>query len=195
MLGEGHYDQAERLLQKLLAEAKGAPVTNMIANVAGEGPQAAPDWQDLASPETYLGYARTEGFASPGGIRKDAVAPYALPSSLPLNHWALEGDWLAGEEYATLQRAPGRIAYRFHARDVHLILGPPAPGRTIRFRVTIDGQAPGAGHGVDVDAAGLGIVREPRMYQLIRQAGPIHDRTITIEFLDAGVRAYDFTFG
>jgi len=195
MLGEGDYDKAERLLQQLLSEASGTPVTDPIRPIVGEGVQAPPDWQQLRSPETYLGYLLTTNFASPGGLRNESEAQYKLPATLPLNHWGLGGSWVAGEEFTTLKRAGGKIAYRFHARDLHLVLGPSASGASVRFRVTVDGKPPAANHGVDVDATGRGTVREPRMYQLIRQAGSVEDRTVEIEFLDPGVRAYDFTFG
>jgi thiol-disulfide isomerase/thioredoxin len=194
VLGEGGYDKSEQLLQELLSEAKGAPVTGTISAVLGEGAQAAADERHLGSPETYIGYARADGFASRGGLRKDALSHYAIPTSLPLNEWALAGDWTVGNEFAISTSGASRIAYRFHARDLHLIMGPPARD-SVRFRVTIDGRAPGADHGADADADGWGRVDKPRMYQLIRQTGPIRDQTFEIEFVDAGVRAYDFTFG
>jgi hypothetical protein len=193
-LGEGGYDQSERLIQQLLSEAKGAPLGRQIVEIAGEGAQAPPDVRDLESPETFIGYARPRGFASAGDAKEDAPGRYAIPTSLALNTWALAGDWAVGEEFATSASSSSRIAYRFHARDLHLVMGPSAPGG-IRFRVTLDGQAPGPDHGVDVDAEGWGRIDAPRMYQLIRQSGSIHDRTLTIEFFEAGVRAYDFTFG
>jgi thiol-disulfide isomerase/thioredoxin len=194
VLGEGGYDKSERLLQELLSEAKGAPVTGKISVVLGEGAQAAADERHLGSPETYIGYARADGFASAGGLRRDAISHYAIPTSLPLNEWALAGDWTVGNEFATSTSGASRIAYRFHARDLHLIMGPPAQG-SVRFRVTVDGRAPGSDHGVDVDTEGRGRIDAPRMYQLIRQSGAIRDRTFEIEFLGAGARAYDFTFG
>jgi thiol-disulfide isomerase/thioredoxin len=195
VLGEGGYDQSERLIQSLLAERNGAPVGGGLAKVDGQGAEAAPDERDLGSPETYVGYARASGFASPGRIRPDDSRTYGGVAALGLNRWSLAGEWTVGEEFATLNQAGGRIAYRFKARDLHLILAPPADGRPIRFRITIDGQPPGADHGVDTDAAGMGQVVEPRMYQLVRQARPVAARTFEIEFLDPGVQAYDFTFG
>jgi len=195
VLGEGGYDQSERLIQKLLAEVNGRPASGGISMVEGKGAEAAPDERDLASPETYVGYARANGFASPEGIKRDESRVYSGVVSLGLNRWTLSGHWTVGEEFATLNQAPGRIAYRFHARDLHLILSPTAGGRPVRFRITIDGEAPGADHGVDVDADGMGRVGEPRMYQLVRQSRPVSARTFEIEFLDPGVRAYDFTFG
>ncbi|MEO8114771.1 MAG: redoxin domain-containing protein [Phenylobacterium sp.] len=194
-IGEGDYDQSERLIQKLLSEARGTPIRDPIVAVAGVGPQAAPDERDLGSPETYVGYAQARNFASPGGVRWDAPNPYRAASILPLNHWGLAGAWTVGGEFASSDAAAARIAFRFHARDLHLVMGPGAQGHPVRFRVTLDGAAPGADHGVDVDAAGLGSAREPRMYQLVRQQRPVADRTFEIEFLDPGVRAYVFTFG
>ncbi len=163
--------------------------------VAGQGPQAAPDDRDLRSPETYVGYDQAADFASPGGLKFDVRSTYRTPPALTVNHWSLAGAWTVGGEFATLNAATGSISYRFHARDLHLVLGPATRGRPVRFRVTIDGAAPGADHGFDVDAAGQGSVQEPRMYQLVRQKRPVADRTFRIEFLDPGVRAYVFTFG
>jgi thiol-disulfide isomerase/thioredoxin len=195
VLGEGSYEQSERLIQKLLAESNGMPVSGELTPVDGQGAEAPPDERDLGSPETYIGYARASGFASAGGIRRDESRTYQGATGLGPNRWTLSGVWTVGEEFATLDQAAGRITYRFHARDLHLILAPPADGRSVRFRITIDGKAPGTNHGVDVDADGLGRVIEPRMYQLVRQTRPISARTFEIEFLDPGVRAYDFTFG
>ena len=195
VLGEGGYDQSERLIQKLLAEVSGVPASGGLSTVNGRGAEAPADERELGSPETYVGYARASGFASAGGIKRDKRTAYSGVAGLGVNRWGLSGIWRVGEEFATLEQESGRIAYRFHARDLHLILAPPADGRPIRFRITIDGKAPGADHGVDVDAAGLGRVVAPRMYQLVRQARPVSARTFEIEFLDPGVRAYDFTFG
>ena len=194
-LGEGGYDQSERLIQTLLSQARGAPVGGGVAPVSGQGVEAPADWGDVGSPETYVGYRRANGFASPGGVRPDVASLYRGVPALSLNHWSLSGLWTVGEEFATPGRPSGRIAYRFHARDLNLILGPAVPGRPVRFRITIDGAPPGADHGVDVDAAGWGEVREPRMYQLVRQSRPVADRTFEIQFPDPAVRAYDFTFG
>jgi cytochrome c biogenesis protein CcdA/thiol-disulfide isomerase/thioredoxin len=193
--GEGGYDQSERLIQQLLAEAKGAPVTASIGAISGTGPQAAPDERNLRSGETYVGYKQASNFASPGGIREDASNLYRSVSALPLNHWSLAGVWTIGGEFATLNGASGSISHRFHARDLHLVLAPPSQGHPVRFRVKIDGAPPGADHGSDVDADGWGIMQEDRLYQLVRQTGPVADRTFEIEFFDAGVRAYAFTFG
>lgn len=195
VLGEGGYDQSERLIQQLLSEAHGAPIDGGVTAVRGEGPQAAADWNDLRSPETYVGYGHARTVAPPGGAKDDAFGRYRSVSGLPLNRWSLVGDWKIGREFATLQKTSGAIAYRFHARDLHFVLGPGDQSRPIRFRVTIDGAPPGADHGVDLDAEGRGSVVQPRMYQLIRQSRPVVDRTFEIEFLDPGVRAYVFTFG
>ena len=149
----------------------------------------------MRSPETYLGYSQAENFASPVRVTRDRPALYRSASVLSLNQWDLAGLWTIGGEFATLGQAPGSISYRFHARDLHLILTSSAPGHAIRFQVTLDGTPPGDGHGSDMDAMGLGAVQDARLYQLIRQVKPIVDRTFLIKFLDPGVRAYDFTFG
>jgi hypothetical protein len=193
--GEGDYEQSERLIQKLLSEAKGQTVAREVTPVTGQGAGAAPDLRDLRSGETYIGYDKAENFASPGGAVADAATSYRHPDVLSLNWWSLAGLWTIGGEFATLGQAPGRIAYRFQARDLHLVMGPSSTGQPIRFRVTIDGVAPGAGHGTDVDAEGWGIVRETRLYQLVRQAGPVGEHTFEIEFRDPGARVYTFTFG
>ncbi|MBV9244637.1 MAG: thioredoxin family protein [Methylobacteriaceae bacterium] len=195
VVGEEGYDQSERVIQKLLSEARREPITDPILTIPGDGPQAAPDWPDVGSEETYVGYAKASGFAGPGSLVRDRVARYDPPARLPLNHWSLAGQWTLGGEYATLTGMSGTIAYRFHARDLNLVLAPPADGRSIRFRVRIDGSDPGAGHGFDTDAQGFGILDQPRMYQLVRQSGPVADRTFEIEFLDRGARVYAFTFG
>lgn len=194
-LGEGDYEQSERVIQQLLSEASGTAVTGAIVAVNGSGAEAAADERDLRSPETYIGYARASNFASPGGARENASSLYRAASTLPLNGWSLAGVWTIGGEFAALDGTSGRLTYRFHARDLHLVLAPPADGHPVRFRVTIDGAPPGADHGVDVDAEGRGSVQEGRLYQLVRQTRPVADRTFEIEFLDPGVRAYSFTFG
>jgi hypothetical protein len=163
--------------------------------VQADGVAAAADSNDVQSPETYIGYERARNFASPSGELPDQARDYATPSSMDINQWALGGSWFVGGELATLKQAPGRIVFRFHARDLHLVLGPSADGKPIRYRVQLDGADPGANHGADTDAQGLGVVKGHRLYQLIRQSGDIRDRTFTIEFLDAGVQAYSFTFG
>jgi thiol-disulfide isomerase/thioredoxin len=192
--GEERYDQSERLIQHLLAQI-GPEVSHDLSTVAGTGPQASPDWRELGSGESYIGYAQADAFVSPSGLRRDAEQVYRPPRLLPLNQWSLSGPWTAGEEFATLGAPSGKIAHRFHARDLHMVLAPSAPNRPVRYRVHIDGAPPGADHGWDVADDGSGTVREPRMYQLVRQARPVVDRTFEIEFLDPGVRAYVFTFG
>ena len=193
--GEGEYEKSELVIQQLLAEAGSGGVGHEMVSVDAHGAEAAADWDSLRSPENYVGYERTENFASPGGAVSDKRHVYASPTRLRLNHWALSGDWTVENQATVLNKANGRIAYRFHARDLHLIMGSSAQGTIVRFRVTIDGQPPGAAHGVDVDGRGEGAVRQHRLYQLIRQSQPIVDREFVIEFLDPGVQAFDFTFG
>ena len=192
--GEGDYAASERVIQSLLAEA-GGKVDPGIAKVSAEGAQEAPDFANLRSPETYLGHARTNGFASPGGIRADAPATYEAATSPRLNQWSLTGAWTVAGEFATSQQASGRINHRFHARDLHLVMGRLPGSPPVRFRVTIDGAAPGSAHGADIDADGYGTISDERLYQLVRQDGPVKARDFSIEFLDPGVRAYAFTFG
>jgi len=191
--GEGSYDESERVIQQLLAEAGRAAVPEGVVSVRASGAQAASAEADVQSPETYLGYERAERFVSPGGAAENARKTYASGGPR-LNEWGLDGSWTIGREDATLQQAGGNIVYRFHARDLHLVLAAP-PGKAVRFRVTIDGAPPGDAHGVDADAGGEGVVIEQRLYQLIRQRGPVADHTFEITFLDAGVQAFAFTFG
>jgi len=193
--GEGGYEESEMILQQLLAEAGSGAIGQQLVSVNATGVEAAADWGSLRSPENYLGYQRTENFASSDGAVLDTPHVYALPTRLRLNHWALWGDWTVKPQAIVLHQADGRIAYRFHARDLHLVMGPAAPGTPVRFRVLIDGQSPGAAHGTDVDEAGDGTATRPRLYQLIRQPGPITERTFEITFRDPGVEAYAFTFG
>ena len=195
-LGEGEYEQSEKAIQRLLAEAGGAAVRDGAGvTVEAAGVEAQADWADLRSPENYLGYQRTERFASPGGIERDRRRPYSAPARLALNQWALVGDWTIGRQATAGNSAGGRIVYRFHARDLHLVMGPPRQGASLRFRVTLDGQPPGAAHGGDVDDGGNGTIVEQRLYQLIRQPKTIVDRQCVIEFIDAGVETFAFTFG
>jgi thiol-disulfide isomerase/thioredoxin len=193
--GEGDYDGSERVIQQLLVEAGNRDVGNGLVSVDPTGLEVAADWDDELSPESYLGYGRAENLASPGGAVSDKRHVYEIPPRLGLNQWALSGDWTIGSEAVVLSETGGRIAYRFHARDVNLIMGPRTPGSFVRFRVLVDGQAPGAAHGADTDANGYGTVSEQRTYQLIRQPKPIVDREFEIEFLGPGVEAFDFTFG
>jgi cytochrome c biogenesis protein CcdA/thiol-disulfide isomerase/thioredoxin len=191
--GEGEYEESERAIQQLLAEA-GRPATAPLVKIKASGVEAAPEMSEIRSQETYIGYDRSENFASPGGVVDDASHVYAAPAR-QLNQWGLQGDWTIGPQQATLNAAGGAIFYRFHARDLHLVLGPAAGAEKIRFRVTLDGAPPGDSHGADVDAQGFGQVSEQRLYQLIRQNGAVEDRTFEIQFLDPGVTAYAFTFG
>jgi thiol-disulfide isomerase/thioredoxin len=193
--GEGAYEQSEMMLQQLLADAGLGGIAHALVSVEAQGAEAAADWGDLRSPENYVGDERTENFASPGGAVVDKPRVYAAPARFSLNHWALAGEWTVEREAIVLNKANGRIAYRFHARDLHLVMGPAARGTSVRFRVLIDGQAPGAAHGIDVDDQGNGTVTQQRLYQLIRQPKPIADRQFEIEFLDSGVEAFVFTFG
>jgi thiol-disulfide isomerase/thioredoxin len=192
--GEGEYAESERVIQQLLTETAKSDITNEVASVDGRRVEAAADWASLRSPENYLGYERTENFASPGGI-VDQRHLYALPTRLTLNHWALSGSWTVGKQGTVLHQPHGRILYRFHARDLHLVMGPTARGTAVRFRVLIDGHPPGDAHGLDIDEQGNGTVTEQRLYQLIRQPKPIADREFEIEFLDSGVEVFAFTFG
>jgi thiol-disulfide isomerase/thioredoxin len=199
--GEGDYAHSEHVIQQLLAEAGhgAAPSMSMTSksgdDAIGEGAMMQADNTDMRSPETYIGYERAEQFMSPGGETRDRLHDYAAPKALDVNDWGLAGPWKVGAEHATLEGTKGRIVYRFHARDLHLVLGPSKDGKPVRFRVSIDGAAPGASHGSDVQADGSGTVTEQRLYQLVRQTGTVADRTFTIEFLDPGVEAYAFTFG
>jgi thiol-disulfide isomerase/thioredoxin len=193
--GEGQYDQSERWIQELLKEANAKPMPASSESIQGQGIQAAADTNDVRSPETYIGYARAERFASPGGIRQDGEQLYTEPNHLRLNEWGLVGKWLDHKQVAVLKSAGGKIIFRFHARDLHLVLGPSNDGKPVHFRVSIDGQAPGENHGVDTDAEGNGIVTDHRLYQMVRQKGSITDHTFVIEFQEPGVQAFSFTFG
>jgi thiol-disulfide isomerase/thioredoxin len=193
--GEGAYEQSEMIIQALLAEAGASGVDHAPVPVDARGLEVVADWGSLKSPENYLGYGRTQNFASPGGAGMDKPRVYELPARLRLNSWALSGDWTVKQEAVLLNKPDGSIAYRFHARDLHLVMGPAVPGTSVRFRVLIDGQPPGAARGIDVDEQGNGTVAQQRLYQLIRQPKPIADRQFEIEFLDPGVEAFAFTFG
>ena len=185
--GEGRYEESERVIQRLLG------VEREPVSVEGLGVEAEADWNNLRTPETYLGSGRSEGFASADGAF-DERRGYQLPDRLRVNHWALAGEWTIGREKVVLDRADGSIAYRFHARDAHLVLSP-GPRGPIPFRLLLDGEAPRPSHGVDVDEDGNGVLREGRLYQLVRQHDGVRERTLEITFLEPGAEAYAFTFG
>jgi methionine-S-sulfoxide reductase len=197
--GEGKYARSERIIRQLLTEAGAKNLPDPLNDAAGQGVSAAADSANVSSPETYLGYARAENFLSPGSFARDSVKSYALPATLSLNQWALAGRWNVSKEKSVLDAPPGRVVFRFRARDLHLVLGPGPQnknnGKPVRFRVLLDGKPPGADHGMDIDEAGNGTVREQRLYQLIRQKGAVGEHEFTIEFLDGHVEAYSFTFG
>jgi cytochrome c biogenesis protein CcdA/thiol-disulfide isomerase/thioredoxin len=193
--GEGEYAESEAVIQDLLAEAGKSDVPTGYVQVQGTGAMAAADDGDIASPETYIGYTRAENFASTGGEVADKPHDYAAPAQLRPNQWALNGSWKVEGEKAGLDGASGSILYRFHARDLHLVLGPGADGKPVRFRVTLDGKPPGEDHGADTDADGQGTVTDQRLYQLVRQSHGVGDSTFQIEFLDPQVQAFAFTFG
>jgi thiol-disulfide isomerase/thioredoxin len=193
--GEGDYGDIDRVIQELLKENGATGLASNTTSVSGVGIEAAPDWADGHSPETYIGYRQAQNFASPEKVHKDSTQAFSTPVKLSLNHWALSGSWNVNAESAVLQSAPGKVVFRFHSRDLHLVVAPTKDGKPVRFVVRIDGAAPGENCGVDTAPDGSGEIREPRLYQLIRQKGPIVDRTFEIEFLDPGVQALDFTFG
>jgi len=193
--GEGDYDECEWVVQQLLREAGGEDIGDDLVDLTPTGYEAQADWTNLGSPETYLGYQQGESFASPGAAALDRTTPYTVPASLRLNTWALSGDWSIAGRASVLDGPEGRIVFRFHARDVNLVMGPPSRDVTVPFRVTVDGEPPGDAHGIDVDARGNGLVAEQRLYQLIREPGAIADRTFEITLLAPGVEAYVFTFG
>jgi hypothetical protein len=194
--GEGDYDQSEQIIRQLLTEA-GYTKLGLPGTGAAEanGVQAAADVTHVQSPETYLGYRRAQSFASPGDLVHDIAHTYEVPASLALNQWALAGSWAVDPEKAVLQAAPGKIEFRFFARDLHLVVGPGADGKPVRFRVQLDGAAPGANHGTDTDADGSGVISEQRLYQLIRQSTGVGQHIFSIEFEDSNAQAYAFTFG
>jgi thiol-disulfide isomerase/thioredoxin len=195
VFGEGDYERSERVIQQLLAEAGASSAAQSLVAVDAHGAEVAADWNNLQSPETYLGYERAETFVSPGGAALGEPRVYTAPAHLSRNEWALAGAWTVERGFAALNAANGQIAYRFHARDVNLVMGPATRGMPVRFRVLIDGQPPDAAHGSDVDNQGNGTVTDQRLYQLIRQPEPIADRRFEIAFLVAGVQVFAFTFG
>jgi hypothetical protein len=193
--GEGEYQQSEMVIQQLLTEAGADGVGHELVSVDATGVEAPADWAELRSPENYTGYERTENFASPGGVLPDEPHRYGIPARLSLNDWALSGDWTMARNATTTNGPGGQIACRFHARDLNLVMGPVTRGTSARFQVLIDGQPPGAAHGIDVDDQGHGTVAEQRLHQLIRQPGPVIERTAQITFLEPGVETCSFTFG
>jgi hypothetical protein len=193
--GEGNYEESEKWIRSLLEEANHQPLPTENTQIAASGMEAPSDFKDVRSPETYIGYERAENFASPGGLNQDDPQLYRAPASFKLNEWAFTGKWRDEGQIATSLSPSSSILFRFHARDLHLVLGPAKDGKPVRFRVTLDGKAPGADHGMDIDAEGYGVVTENRLYQLIRQQDSSKDRLFRIEFLVPGVQAYAFTFG
>jgi hypothetical protein len=192
--GEGECDNSERVIQTLLRENGATGLDERLVHITAEGPEVPPS-ADVRSPETYASYARAENFASPERMASDSRRNYSLPVMPALNQWGLGGSWKVGAERATLESSPGKIVFRFHSRDLHMVLGPPQNGTPVRFRVKVNGAVPSDDHGSDSTADGTGTIRQPRMYQLIRQKGPMKDVTFEIEFLDPGVEAFSFTFG
>lgn len=193
--GEGDYGGIERVIQELLKENGAVGLASGTTSASGVGIEAAPDWADVRSPETYIGYRQAQNFASPEKLHKDSTQIFSAPVKLSMNHWGLSGSWNVNAESAVLRAVPGKIVFRFHGRDLNLVLAPAKAGKPVRFVVRLDGAAPGENCGIDTALDGSGEIREPRLYQLIRQKGPIVDRTFEIEFLDIGVQALDFTFG
>jgi thiol-disulfide isomerase/thioredoxin len=193
--GEGDYETSEMVLRQLLSEAGDRSLDGAPVSVDARGVEAAADWSNLGSPETYLGYERTQDFASIGGLVHNRRHLYAVPAQLSRNHWALAGAWTIGPHSAVVDEPGGQVALQFHARDLHLVMGPGPAGARVRFRVRIDGQPPGPARGVDVDEQGNGVIAEPRLYQLIRQEAPIGDRRFEIELLDPGAQVFVFAFG
>ena len=190
--GEGGYEEIERVVQRLLRDSGRDGVPDDVVPDAGDGFEAQADWANLQTPETYLGYEQAQNFASPGGL---SAGGYEMPDRLKLNQWALEGEWTIGSRACVLRQGDGRISFRFHARDVHLVMGPAQRDTSVPFRVTVDGEAPGQAHGLDVDESGQGTVTQQRLHQLVRQRESFGDRTFEITFLAPGVEAYAFTFG
>jgi hypothetical protein len=192
--GEGGYEECEMVVQMLLREAGRDDVSGDLVSVADEGFEAQADWGSLGSPETYLGYEQAQGFASADRAEFDEPQSFGVPDRLELNQWALSGNWTLGPRASVLNEPDGRLVFRFHARDVNLVMAPPA-GSSVPFRVVVDGEPPGDAHGLDVDDAGSGTLDRPRLHQLIRERGSISDRTFEITFLAPGAEAYCFTFG
>src|SRR5271156_2152339 len=193
--GEGKYDESEQVIQQLLKEKNSSLNASGFVQVNPSGSEAAPDFSNVGSPETYVGYDRAQNYASPQKIKQDKPQLYTAPARLTVNQWGLVGSWNVSGEHAQLAAAPGKVIFRFHARDLHFVLGPGKNGQPIHFRIRIAGTAPGEAHGGDTDAKGDGVEKDYRLYQLVRQKGKVEDRTFEIEFLDSGVQAFAFTFG
>jgi thiol-disulfide isomerase/thioredoxin len=193
--GEGRYEESERTIQQLLEENGASDFDHELVSAVADGDEAQAAWEDLRSPETYLGYERTESFASPGGVARDRPHSYTRPEQLKRNQWSLSGGWLMQRGVVVSTEPGAGIAYRFQARDVNLVMGPQEPGARVAFRVSIDGDKPDESHGVDVDSDGNGVAREPRVYQLVRQSQDVDEHTFEITFTDGGMSAYSFTFG
>jgi thiol-disulfide isomerase/thioredoxin len=193
--GEGGYEECEQIIQGLLREAGHDGIGDDLVSVADEGLEAQADWDNLETPETYLGYRQAERFAAPDGSELDQPFEFVVPDPLELNRWALSGNWTIESRASVLNKADGKIAFRFHARDVNLVMGPPGRDSSVPFRVRVDGEPPGAAHGLDVDEQGDGALTQQRLYQLVREPGSVTDRTFEITFLAPGAEAYCFTFG
>jgi hypothetical protein len=194
-VGEGKYEETEQVIQRLLHEANATKPVERAVSVKASGARAPSELADVRSPETYVGYERQQNFVSARPLLRDRPARYTVPTPLRLNEWGLQGRWNVGDERALMTEVPGGLMFRFHARDLHLVLGRASTASPIRFRVRLDGSAPLGNRGSDVDADGRGVVGDSRLYQLIRQTGPIEDRTFEIEFSDPGVEVFAFTFG
>jgi thiol-disulfide isomerase/thioredoxin len=192
--GEGDYARSERVIQRLLRENGASNLDESLVPISADGPEAPPS-NDIRSAETYTGYARTQRLASPERIGRDSPKTYSLPARLGPNHWGLGGSWRVGAESARLEAPPGKIAFRFHSRDLHMVLGLAMNAMPVRFQVRLNGAAPGEDHGWDSGSDGVGEIREPRMYQLVRQKGRVGDAMFEMELLDAGVEVFSFTFG
>jgi thiol-disulfide isomerase/thioredoxin len=192
--GEGEYEKSEHFIQALLKENGATGLDASTVRITADGAEAPPS-EDVRSPETYVGYARAENFASPERMARGSRISYSPPTIPALNQWGLSGYWNVRAESGTLESVPGKIVFRFHSRDLHMVLGPSKNGTPVRFKIRLNGAAPQADHGSDSGADGTGEVRQPRMYQLVRQKGPVKDVTFEIEFLDPGVEAFSFTFG
>jgi Thioredoxin like C-terminal domain len=193
--GEGGYEECERVIQGLLREAGRDGIGDDLVSVADDGFEAQADWANLESPETYLGYEQAQNFASADDAEFGEPFTFAVPDPLERNQWALSGEWTIGPGASVLNGTEGRIAFRFHARDVNLVMGPPSRDTSVPFRVLVDGEAPGDAHGLDVDEQGNGTLTQQRLHQLVRQPGSITDRTFEITFQAPGAEAYCFTFG